>query len=248
MFNASSTSHSLIVATCSGEDCPDAVGLTFEEFPSILQNKLLAYINCGAGESSQSVRAFGVGDRIPAGSCTVVTSANLDVESFISDLTYEDAVTIGAAIKDADAQKDTLLYYLKKASTVEEAARWDTLRQTQEAIIQMSRDVVTNRVEVRKKTNPYEDFFRGSPQPVMRALSQKKSFDKKLATAKVRKVVQPDHLGKIALKLPSRLKKLQTYLKTAGYGGMPMEVTMTAKQKLRKGTATVTQTVSCVLR
>ncbi len=255
-FKTSATSHKLIIPACvstAEKPCPNAIGLSFEGYPKLLQNKIAALLSCGSGKSDSRLQGIGImaEDEIPAGGvCSVKGSVSVSVKNLFGSLNFEEAVTIGEQISDQEAQKDTLLYYIKQAHKLETEERWKIMRETQEAIFKIQQEVNKNRIPISNpKGNPWEEFIKSkvSGSAILSANNAAPAIDKSRKSKPISVDVKRDRQKRVNFKLSKRMKNLAAVFKRAGMTTLRLDISLTAKQKNRQGAAKATDTVDVAI-
>lgn len=248
-FNGSSTSHKLIIPACVSTDqskpCPNSIGLSFNGSPAVIKAKVKALVACGSGASTSQARALGL--RLPqidiGGSCLITGLTSLNIQKLFESLSFDDAKAVGELITDKEANTDALLRLFKNVEQVETEERWKLIQETRSVLDELTKDVLKNQAG-RDPATMWDKYVNASPSP---AVIRKVKFNKSVKSESVTIEVKADKQKNITFKLPTRVQTLVKVYKRAGFSTLPLDVTVTAKQKKRKGKATVTESVDFVL-
>lgn len=250
-FEPSTTSHELIKAGCISTPetpCPDSIGLSFEDYPQIIKNKLALFISCGSPIAPAKSNITLGGQNDPA-FCSVSGTYALDVEAFLKGLTIEELQLMSPKISPKMADKDGLLKVLRDASKLKQE-RLQLLQQNQDAILKLQNDIIKNRVKVDPKKNVNFDAYMQSsarlPASVARAqrLKTPDRLDSQVLNAKVKRSSQK----RVFLKNRIRLSNLLSVVRRAAIDTLPFKLRFRVKQKGVRGTGIIRQDFNVAVR
>ena len=250
-FKSSATSHNLIKAGCiSTPDtpCPNSIGLSFEQYPQIVKNKLALYINCGGGLAQAFVKSAVTiaADNPPtpgSGTCSANGVFGLDIGKFIKDTTKTELDAMAEQITTKQAQGDIMLQMIEEAAKQSEE-RWRLLQENQRAIFEMQQDIYKNRLKTNSKGQiEFEEYIRSV---YVRRPSGAASKDR-LTSEPLSIKLKPNSQKKITLKTRSRLNRLISVARKAGITELPLYLELKVKQKGVKGTGTITQSFDATI-
>jgi hypothetical protein len=256
VFNGSNTSHKLIkpgcVSTNPANPCPNSIGLSFTTgTPAVIKAKIKAFVACGGTSTTEATAkadsVYFLPDSTMGGSCSLTGVSAVNVATLLKELSFDDTKAIGDAITNAEASKDTLLYLLKNAAETQNTERWLIMQETRDAIEKLTKDIVNNKASVRKDANAFDKYINVQQAIAFSASKSKTEFNKTFKSKPVSVEIKPDKQKAITFSLPKRTQSLINVFKRAGVSTIPMELTLKAKQKKRKGSASVTESVDFVI-
>ena len=260
-FEGSATAHELIKAGCvetPGSPCPSSIGLSFDDYPAIVKNKLAMYINCGSGTAAL------LGDPIiekqqagsEQGSCSVNGGFSLDLEKLLKEANQQDFEKMAVVIEAKEAKRDMLLQAIIEMSKLQQE-RFKILQETQDAIFGLQKDITNNRLKRKPDGSMNWDAYIQSSAPLVAVLPAATSGQKKrggkvkkdrLDSETIEAVVKRSSQKLISLKAGKRLKKLFEVAKEAEIATLPLKLNLKLKQKGVRGAGTITKTFEAAIR
>lgn len=252
-FDLSSTSHKLIIPQCASTDpakpCPNSIGLGFTGSPQVLKERIKAFLQCGS-QSAGLVKAHDTvyaRDKGSGSSCSALGTVGVSAADLFKALDLDAAKALGQVISNKEGMEDNLLYLFKNAYQLN-ADEWKRIQTTNPILDAIVDDIIKNKASVRRDGAPFSKYLQIGQLQVRASNKSVKKFDKSFKSEKVTVEVKPDSQKNLTFKLPTRAKTLISVMKKAGISTLPVEISLTATQKNRKGKATITEIVDVIIK
>lgn len=255
VFNASSTSHELILASCVGttsKPCPNSVGLEFDRLQAVLDKVVVIKTTCGA-EAQGAALAPRLGQQPrsgftdippPGGACNMFVSLGLDLDKLLSEISQVDLKAISDAFSEQPNKlRDAIFKYADAASALQ--GELYQLMQANEAATDEIFKVIERDILNENWTKLFSKHVPGiGGNFAVRAATanpkKKESFTK---FASITKKVRSNKSAAMRFKLNKRMQNFVGVLKAAGITTVPLKATLSATQERRRGKAKLSQTV-----